>query len=239
MACGCRGSCPNSSFSYICISMKWSLNILVFLWPCSLKAQDTIIMPLSGNGGFYNTCYATIYDNGLDSNYANYSHSTITIAPLWVQSISLYFEMFDTEIYFDSLNIYDGPGTAFPLIGTYSGTTLQGQTVSSTGNSITLEFRSDDIATGSGFKAWVSCIMSNEELNTKDVVLYPNPANNSIQIIGVENVKSISIMDVQGRIIKCQLPTAIIDVSFISPGMYGLLIELQDGKTIYKKWIKE
>lgn len=206
----------------------------------NLQAQDTIVMPLNGNGGFYNSCYATMYDNGLDSNYKNYSNSTVTISPLWVQNVSLYFEEFQTENVFDYLNIYDGPGIAFPLIGKYSGTSLQGQTISSTGTSITLELKSDDIVTGTGFKAWVSCVMGNEEVKGNNVVLYPNPASASMNITGIETekIKSISILDLQGRIIKQQLISSSIDVSFLPAGLYGLLLQFKDGINIYKKFIK-
>src|SRR5687768_7829243 len=89
---------------------------IVCAWIMHVHAQDTIVMPSTGNGGFYNTCYATILDSGIDSNYTNDNHATLTIAPLWVETVNLYFESFDTEIHFDSLSIYDGPGTTFPLI---------------------------------------------------------------------------------------------------------------------------
>lgn len=206
-----------------------------------LSAQDTIIMPLTGNGGFYNTCYAVVYDNGLDSNYQNFSNSTVTISPLWVQNVSLYFEEFNTEIFFDTLTIYDGPGSAFPKIGTYSGNSLQGQTITSSGSSITLEFRSDDIQTGTGFKAWVSCLMSNEDAFTSNLSIYPNPATNYLFIDGSDwgLVQSMYLIDITGKIIKEISALNSIDVRNLSPGIYGLIICQINGFRYYKKWVKE
>jgi len=205
-----------------------------------LLAQDTISMPITGNGGFYNTCYAVIFDNGLDSNYANYSQSTVTISPLWVQNVSLYFEEFNTEVFFDSLSIYDGPGTAFPLIGTYSGNSLQGQTVTSTGTSITLEFRSDDIQTGTGFKALVSCLMGEEDMISNSIIVYPNPAQEFLKIDGLdEAIESIAVIDIQGRELQHTLVSNVLYVALLPPGFYGLQIRIKNGKVVYKKWIKE
>lgn len=200
-------------------------------------------MSTTGNGGIYNTCYATIYDNGgPDSNYHNFSNSTITIAPLWVQHVDLYFEMFDTEIFFDSLSIYDGPGTTFPLIGTYSGNVLQGQTVSSTGSSITLSFGSDDIQTGAGFKIWVSCLMSNEiTYDTQSAFVYPNPANSILNIEGIEkdDINSVFITDMLGKMIYRNFSTSLIDIGNLSSGVYGLNVVLKNGQTLCLKWIKQ
>lgn len=205
--------------------------------------QDTLTMPVTGNGGIYNTCYAAIYDNGgPDSNYANYSNSTLTIAPLWVQEVSLYFEVFDTEIFFDSLSIYDGPGTTFPLIGTYSGNSLNGQTVGSSGSSITLLFRSDDIQTGAGFKAWVSCLMGNEILTDGQTsFVYPNPATSVISIKGIDDdqINEVYITDITGRNVLHKSKFISMDVSTLIPGIYHLHVVLSTGQLQHFRWLKQ
>lgn len=215
----------------LCIGILFSINCY---------AQDTIVMPATGNGGFYNTCYATVLDSGIDSNYTNDNHATVTISPLWVESVSLYFESFDTEVHFDSLSIYDGPGTAFPLIGTYSGNMLQGQTIQSTGSSITLEFRSDDIVTGTGFKAWVSCQVGTEEQNASQILLYPNPANIFVQIGNLDQSKvdKIFVLDAMGRSAPVECINSMVNVQHLAPGFYTLRIETTTKKMIYKKFMK-
>jgi hypothetical protein len=223
------------------MNIKRLFLLVLFAWIINVYAQDTIIMPPTGNGGFFNTCYATVIDNGADSNYTNDVHAQITISPLWVQTVGLYFEEFDTEIHFDSLTIYDGPGTAFPRIGVYSGNQLQGQTVSSTGSSMTLEFRSDDIVTGAGWKAWVNCTLGNVEENLNALVIYPNPTNSFIQIknISIGDIANISIVDMQGRIIKAiALQNELVSVEELLIGIYILKIEMKNGKQSIQKFLK-
>jgi hypothetical protein len=208
----------------------------------NICSQDTLVMPITGNGGIFNTCYTVIYDNGgPDSNYHNYSNSTITIAPLWVQHVNLYFEDFNTEDFFDSLSIYDGPGTTFPLIGTFSGNSLQGQTISSTGNSITLKFRSDDIQTGSGFKAIVGCLMGNENNISNLTSIYPNPAQNNFSIAGIkmEAIKDLKIFDVAGRYISNINNFENVNIENLPRGIYFLYIEDKNDVNRYIRFIKE
>jgi CUB domain/Secretion system C-terminal sorting domain len=222
--------------------MKKILVIGIFVL-CMLngQAQDTLVMPLTGNGGVFNLCYGVIYDNGIDSNYTNDIHSTITIAPLWVQNVSLYFEEFDTEIFFDSLSIYDGPATTFPLIGTYSGTSLQGQTISSTGTAITLAFRSDDIQTGTGFKAWINCLLATEILNKTSIQLYPNPAQSHLFVEGADwqEIERVYMVDIMGRMIQLADKVFPISVEELKAGLYGLCIIFKNGESTYLKWLKE
>lgn len=223
------------------MDLKRTFLMVLLAWIMNLHAQDTIVMPSTGNGGFYNTCYAEVLDNGADSNYTNFAHAQVTISPLWVQTVSLYFEEFNTEIHFDSLTIYDGPGTSFPIIGVYSGNQLQGQTVTSTGSSITLEFRSDDIVTGSGWKAWVNCVLGNEEENLNGFIAYPNPTHSYIQLknISIDNIENVSIVDMQGRIIKSfQLQNEIMNVDEMQNGMYVLKLQMKNGKTSVQKFLK-
>jgi hypothetical protein len=212
----------------------------LILFCTGLFAQDTLVMPVTGNGGVYNTCDALIFDNGINANYPDFSHATLTIAPLWTQSVHLYFEEFDTEIHFDSLNIFDGPATAFPLIGTYSGTSLQGQTIVSTGNAITLEFRSDDIQTASGFKIRVTCLMGEENWETANLELFPNPAQTYLDITGVDDsqIKTLYIIDAQGRFFPATMNQGRVEVGDFTPGLYGICLDLINGCRVFKKWIK-
>lgn len=207
----------------------------------NVQGQDTLVMPQTGNGGIFNTCFATIYDNGGITNYLDNSHSTITIYPLWVQTVSIYFEEFQTEVFFDSLTIYDGPGITFPVIGSYSGTALQGQTIHSTGNSITLEFHADDIETFSGFKAWVSCIMGDELIENIQPLVYPNPTRDKIQMknIDLSLIKQIKILDVFGQVVYDRPVSPDIDIHHFVPGIYTIQFEFTNGKYHTQKLIKQ
>ena len=94
----------------------------------------------------------TLTDSGgPDGNYGNDERQLLLIQVDGAQSITLSFSEFDLEDNYDFLWIYDG-GTVFsPLLGRWN-TTSPG-TVTSTGNAILLEFRSDCATTAAGWKA--------------------------------------------------------------------------------------
>ncbi len=48
--------------------------------------------------------------------------------------------------------VYDGKDGAAPLLGTYTGTSMQGLSLTSTSNYLWLEFYSDQEATAAGFR---------------------------------------------------------------------------------------
>ncbi len=102
-------------------------------------------------------CSDTIYDMG-GPNRDHYDNEdyTYTIAPTGASQVSLTFSQFDVELNFDTLWLYDGTSTAAPLIGAYTGTSGPG-TVSSTGNAITVRFKSDPGTIRPGFNAIWNC----------------------------------------------------------------------------------
>lgn len=105
-------------------------------------------------------CSDTLYDmGGPNRNYYDNENYTYTIAPTGASSVSLAFTSFNTQSGSDVLSIYDGPSTASPLIGNYSGTTGPG-TVNSTGSSLTLKWTSSASTVNSGWRAVWSCASS-------------------------------------------------------------------------------
>jgi spore germination protein YaaH len=103
-------------------------------------------------------CSDTLYDMGGPSrNYYDNETYTFTIAPNGATQVSLNFSAFATEANFDSLWLYDGNSTTAPLIGKYTGTTSPG-TVTSTGSTMTMRFKSDGATNTSGFYAIWNCL---------------------------------------------------------------------------------
>ncbi len=95
----------------------------------------------------------TVYDSGgAGANYANDERFVQLIQPLGATSISLNFTVFNLENTWDYLYIYDGSTTNANLIGRYTGATLPGN-ITSTGNTLLLDFRSDCATTLAGFVA--------------------------------------------------------------------------------------
>jgi hypothetical protein len=106
----------------------------------------------SGNTIVSGDDYGTIEDgSGPVADYQNNSNCSWLIAPDdSVSSISLTFEKFKTDPA-DILTVYDGPTTASPVLGTFSGPTLPTQTVTSTGPQMFITFVSNSNTTAPGF----------------------------------------------------------------------------------------
>ncbi|HEV7230242.1 MAG TPA: glycosyl hydrolase family 18 protein [Bacteroidia bacterium] len=101
-------------------------------------------------------CKDTIYDmGGPNMPYYTGEDYTYTIAPSGATSVSLAFSSFNVQAGKDTLWLYNGPSTASPLIGKYTGTTSPG-TVGGTSPSMTMRFKSTGTTPGPGFQAiWV------------------------------------------------------------------------------------
>lgn len=99
----------------------------------------------------YTAVNGTFYDSGgASGNYSDDERVLYLISPPGATTVTLNFGSFDTEANWDYMFIYDGSTTSAPLIGTYTGTSSPG-TVSSSGGSILIEFRSDCATTAPGW----------------------------------------------------------------------------------------
>lgn len=101
----------------------------------------TTITNISGN--FYDS-------GGASGNYGDDERQLYLIQPQNASSVTLNFNLFDLELNWDYLYIYDGATTNAPLIGIYTGNTNPG-TISSSGGSLLVEFRSDCATTNQGW----------------------------------------------------------------------------------------
>jgi hypothetical protein len=107
----------------------------------------------------YTTASGNFYDSGGSSgNYLDDERLVWTIAPVNATSVTISFSSLNLESTWDYLFIYDGANINAPLIGYYTGTTSPG-TITSSGGSLTFEFRSDCATDGAGWAAaWTSTI---------------------------------------------------------------------------------
>lgn len=98
------------------------------------------------------TSTGTFTDSGGEQgNYGNDERRIVTIQVPDAEDITLSFSQFDLEDNYDFLWIYDGNSVFAPLIGRWN-TTSPG-TVTSSGNALTIEFRSDCATTAAGWIA--------------------------------------------------------------------------------------
>ncbi|PCH93965.1 MAG: hypothetical protein COB85_06190, partial [Bacteroidetes bacterium] len=104
------------------------------------------------------TCTSSFYDSGgSGANYGDDERSLTIIAPTNASSVTLTFSAFDLESTWDYLYIYDGNSVWAPLIGYYTGTNNPG-TITSSGGSMAVEFRSDCSTNNAGWEATWTCV---------------------------------------------------------------------------------
>jgi len=122
-----------------------------------------IIMPETGSAPTQTECAGTLFDSGGDGgNYGADESAYITIEPIGAVSVNLDFVSFDVEAgqsgscNYDYLEIYDGPNSSFPLIGTYCNNNLP-TNLTSTGDAVTIHFSSDGGVEEAGFQIDWTC----------------------------------------------------------------------------------
>ncbi|NVO01347.1 MAG: N-acetylmuramoyl-L-alanine amidase [Bacteroidetes bacterium] len=109
-----------------------------------INNNPTINTIASTTGNFYDS-------GGLAANYGNDERTLTLIQPPAAASITLTFTSFNVEADYDFMYIYNGPTTSSQLIGRFN--TLSPGTITSTGGSLLIEFRSDCATTGTGWIA--------------------------------------------------------------------------------------
>lgn len=127
--------------------------------------------------------------------------------------------------------VYD---SLFGTTGTYAaGTpnTTQSTTALATAN-YTGFLSYAEIASGLGTSEIVS--------NDKGIKAYPNPFADILNISDVKNVKSISIVDIAGRVVKTiDKPSSSLQLRELNSGMYMVILNMNDGSRQTIKAIKK
>ncbi len=82
-------------------------------------------------------------------------------------------------------------------------------------------------------------ILTTQNKTSEQVVLYPNPAQNYIQINGVDNIEHTIIYDMNGKVVATlKNASSEVNIANLSNGTYILKI-VSNGQTILKSFIKE
>ncbi|MBM7420275.1 MULTISPECIES: T9SS type A sorting domain-containing protein [Chryseobacterium] len=81
--------------------------------------------------------------------------------------------------------------------------------------------------------------LSVSEINANKTFIYPTPFNDLIKISNLKNVRSITINDSSGRLIKSFLPSSELNVSDMKEGVYFLNLNMEDGSIKYYKTFKK
>ncbi len=175
--------------------------------------------------------------------YANSSNCRWTIQPPGATQINITFSEFSTEAVNDKVRVIDMNTNT--LIGEYSGTTIPGPLQISS-SKVQVQFISNASVQGDGWKFDFSTLTDIHENATNIVQVYPNPAEDYIEISTPHNVSDavIRIFDISGR--EC-LTTEFsghmnnpfrIDVSGLSSGMYIIQTDFNSSTDIEKLFIQ-
>lgn len=83
--------------------------------------------------------------------------------------------------------------------------------------------------------------MVNKTFNGKEIKVYPNPTNNYITIDGIssEELKTITVIDVNGKKVSAVLNNNQIDISGLPSGIYMLRIVTNEGTVLNEKIVKK
>jgi len=134
-AAGCNASTTKTETDLIVIDTVAPCMLTI---PFNNKATETV-------------CSGTLYDaNGPGKSYSDLSDGTVTIVSPLNEPVKLLFTELGYELDYDYLYIHDGMDTSANLIATLNGYDLP-DTISSTGNSITIRHSSDLYVVDAGF----------------------------------------------------------------------------------------
>ncbi len=79
-----------------------------------------------------------------------------------------------------------------------------------------------------------------QSAKAKDIKIYPNPFVDEITISDVSNVKSVSVIDLSGKLVKViDKPTSTLRLGDLKQGLYLIALELKDGTRQVIKAIKK
>lgn len=205
-----------------------------------------ISIPANGTSSI-SSCFGALFDNGgSSSNYSNNTDGIMVIQPPGATSVSLNFLLFDfvASSFGDTLFIYDGPSILSPLIGFYIGNVLPG-VINSTGGSITIRQKTDNMITDPGFELTWSCTVGVDEVenSANNYVVYPNPTRELIYIESISKldltIKEVVLFNAVGQpVLKkselTNLPQVQLNISHLPKGLYFLNIISEEGLTIKK-----
>lgn len=77
-------------------------------------------------------------------------------------------------------------------------------------------------------------------ISKNEIKAYPNPFSDVLNISDIKNVKSISVIDIAGRVVKSfDKPTAALQLSELNSGMYLVVLNMNDGTKQTLKAIKK
>lgn len=143
------------------------------------------------------------------------------------KAIRVDFSSFNLEQNFDFLAVYDGATTDAPLIGNFTGTSIQNEIISTAvDGSLTFEFSSDESENNAGWIASVDCVNATNSIGENsfsNFTYYPNPAKDVINISAGEAITQIKVYAISGQLLftkEVNAAQTAVDISALADGVY-------------------
>jgi hypothetical protein len=192
--------------------------------------------------------FDTLYDSGGPAwDYYSGEYYIMTIDQGFNDMRYLDFTAYELEEEFDSLWLYAGPDTTYPLLGGFSGGDLPGRYFSPNGT-FTLRFRSDPVGQAPGWSAVYhdGSLQMPESSDKEFPAVYPNPAGELINIELPVNFRKgfLLIRDGTGKpmhkqdIISSESKCSINLSDDWPSGIYIISIQNLEGQIISRKFIR-
>lgn len=196
-------------------------------------------------------CSGSVFTDtgGADLDYEDEETLVRTIIPnIPSNNITLSFSVFDLEVDYDYMFIYNGNSTSAPEFNNglgYTGNTIPGPFESSAADgSLTIQFKSDQFVTEAG---WVAAIGCTANLNTPafegiDFSYYPNPSNGIVQIQSKTPLDSVAVYNVTGQKLHQEKLTGFttqVDLRNYAVGTYFFRLQFDQDRVVHFKVIKK
>lgn len=177
----------------------------------SLSVTRTVLLgeQIKMTGQIDSTCDALYYDPKGDEVYDNFSDFTQTIYPSGPnRKLRVQFQDFFLQDHIncanDYLEIYNGPDTDSPTLGTWCGLNSPGTLTSTDATgALTFVFRSDHFSIRPGWKARLSCItvtdIDRQVSDLQTPMIFPNPGDGVFYFSNPEKIKGIRVLNMLGK----------------------------------------
>ncbi len=173
---------------------------------------------------------------GADSDYGNNETIVKTFYPKNPdKKVTITFEQFATEAYYDFLYVYNGDSDQAQVFSggnSLSGSNIPGPfTATNASGAITVKFVSDPMETDQGWKIKVDCgeLSMQDHLSSK-IAIYPNPTTDLVNIKSKNSIEFIKVYSLTGELLKTVNYKSTISIKDLPKGVY--IISTKSGDKI-------
>ncbi|PLX10395.1 MAG: hypothetical protein C0598_10465 [Marinilabiliales bacterium] len=199
----------------------------------------TQITDLPGNATLHVMAEDSVHENTYTVHFYTLS-SDATLSDLTIEGITV--DGFSPEIVYYDYDVYEGnpipevDGTPNDPLATREIT----QASELPGDAHIVVTAQDGI-TQMTYQVHFNLITSVNELNTNNIKIYPNPADNALNISGVDGDIKLSIVNIMGEELMTEKYSLekVVDISSLKKGVYFIKLTDINGKTVSIRFIKK